>query len=382
MTLFWTLSRATRLLFIFQLLLATASASNPLIPPLQLNLFCNQTQYAEGQPLHFTLLITNTSSQLQYPIVLPSEDSNAAHLFFFNMYDKAKNTTISRYSEACPSIDSGNTKLLWLKPQQQIRIPLTLYADSGTPRHQIHHFDRPIFAGEYLFSVRYQPKGRQYDSLFWFFDSYSKFNPDARFMPSEGIISQTCSLAVYRNDDTLVNIDGKPYYIKTDGHRFFYFSEPMQTITTDIRCIHITNLPPFASTLPRGEYFYSHFADFAEFIRRFDDGDVSEYRKFTDFCPEYLHTEVFDSLKRPVLKAFQMPDGRFYRAEYRQPGNTICKESICFTTEQKCKITTHIFDEEGRWHNSKISYSNPCFEILLEGNKPEQKNTGTADSGI
>jgi hypothetical protein len=337
------------------------------MPPLQIELQCEQNRYAEGQPMRFTLIITNTSTQENYPIVLPAEGSGAAGLFFFNMYDKAKNTTILRYSESCPSLDTGKTNLLWLKPQQQIRIPLTLNADTGTPSHQIHRFDQPIFAGAYFFSVRYQPKGRQHDSLYWFFDSYAKRKAGTYFMPSEGLNSQTCLLSVFRTSDTLVNIDGKPYFIKTDGHRFYYFSEWLNTITTDTRCVHITNLPPFTSELPGGEYYYSHFNDFAEYIRRFDDGDVQEYRKFSDFCPSYLFTEVFDEQKRRTLLAYQMPDTRFYRAEYQQPGNLLIRESLCSQTGTSCRETTFKYDLQGKQVQSKCINTQPCVEMLLNG---------------
>lgn len=332
-----------------------------------MELQCEQNLYAEGQPMRFTLIITNTSTQENYPIVLPAEGSGAAGLFFFNMYDKAKNTTILRYSESCPSVDTGKTNLLWLKPQQQIRIPLTLYADTGTPSHQIHRFDQPIFAGAYFFSVRYQPKGRQHDGLYWFFDSYAKRKAGTHFMPSEGLNSQTCSLSVFRTSDTLVNIDGKPYFIKTDGHRFYYFSDWVNTITTDTRCVHITNLPPFTSELPGGEYYYSHFNDFAEYIRRFDDGDVQEYRKFSDFCPSYLFTEVFDEQKRRTLLAYQMPDTRFYRAEYKQPGNLLIRESLCSQTGTSCRETTFKYDLQGKQVQSKCINTQPCVEMLLDG---------------
>jgi hypothetical protein len=342
-------------------------AANLIMPPLQLELQCDQSRYAEGQPMQFTLIITNQSTQDDYPIVLPAEGPGAAGVFFFNMYDKAKNTRILRYAEACPSLDSGKTNLLWLKPQQQIRIPLTLQAETTTPTHQAHHFEQPVFAGEYLFSVRYQPKGRQHDSLYWFFDSHSKIKPAGHFMPSDGLNSQTCSTSVFRTADTLVSIDGKPYFIKTDGHRFFYFSEWMPTITTDIRCVHITNLPPFASALASEEYYYSHFSDFAEYIRRFDDGDVQEYRKFSDYCPSYLHTQAFDEQKRPTLLAYQMPDARFYRAEYQQPGNLLIRESICSPTGTSCRETTFRYDEQGNLLDSKSSNTQPCVEVYVDG---------------
>jgi hypothetical protein len=351
------------------------------MPPLQIELQCEQNRYAEGQPMRFTLIITNKSTQENYPIVLPAEGSGAAGLFFFNMYDKAKNTTILRYSESCPSVDTGKTNLLWLKPQQQIRIPLTLYADTGTPSHQIHRFDQPIFAGAYFFSVRYQPKGRQHDSLYWFFDSYAKRNAGTHFMPSEGLNSQTCSLSVFRTSDTLVNIDGKPYFIKTDGHRFYYFSDWVNTITTDTRCVHITNLPPFTSELPGGEYYYSHFNDFAEYIRRFDDGDIEEYRKFSDFCPDFLNSHHFDSLKRAILRAYQMPDGQFYKAEYQQPGNLLIREYICNSTGTQCKVTTHFYDSKGNRVKSKSAESHPCTDMYLDGQSRGIKKVRNLESG-
>lgn len=337
------------------------------MPPLQLELQCDQSRYAEGKPMRFTLIITNQSLQDNFPIVLPAEGPEAAKVFFFNMYDKARNTTVLRYAESCPSLDTGKTNLLWLKPQQQIRIPLTLYADTGMPTRQTHHFEYPVFAGEYVFSVRYQPKGRQHDSLYWCFDLKFEKKSGSYFMPLDGMESQPCSTSVFRTADTLVNIDGKPYFIKTDGHLFYYFSEWVNAITTDTRCVHITNLPTFASTLPSGEYYYSHFSDFAEFIRRFDDGDVQEYRKFSDYCPSYLHNEVFDEQKRRTLLAYQMRDTRFYRAEYQQPGNLLIRESLCSPTGTYCRETTHKYDPQGKQIDSKNSTTQPCVEMLLNG---------------
>jgi hypothetical protein len=177
-------------------------------------------------------------------------------------------------------------------------------------------------------------------------------------------------LKVKRSADTIVTIENNKYFIKTDGYMYFYFNENVPNIVTDLRCIHITTLPPDSISLPKNEYFYSHYTDlYAEYISRFDDGDIKEYRKFTDYCPEYLYTEKYNESKQKIFYALQLPDKRFYSVSYAQPVNKILEETICSQDGTLCNVTTYIYDSKGGLLRKDIIQTQPCFEVEINGKK-------------
>lgn len=190
--------------------------------------------------------------------------------------------------------DTGTVQIRYLKPQEQIVVPIYLndfdnYFNYHTQNASHHSFGVPLFAGIYKVNIIYNPKGIPLgDSIYSYYSDFDKDIPNEGKLAihENGAISQMIDLKIKRSSDTIVSIERQKYFIKTDGYMYYYLNEYVEKITTDLRCIHITTLPHYSCTLPTGEYFYSQYTDlYGEFIVRFDDGDIREYRKFSDYCP-------------------------------------------------------------------------------------------------
>ena len=342
--------------------------SQPRHPKLSLELKSSKPEYAEGEVVQLELSITNLDSQLAFPLIVPGTGSNPARLLQLQIFDKANNTRILRYEEPYQPIDSGSTRLQVLAPFEQIKIPLQVFGQDSSFRAGVHHLSNPLFAGTYRFEMVYRPKGRLGDSVYWFFDSYQRPNSDRIFLPGNGISSTPCRISIYRTADTIVRFEGKPLYVREQGGLYYYFSEPVKEITTGVNCIHISNLPEKYVELSSTEYFYSHFTeDFAEYIQRFEDGDIREYRKYRDYCPDYIRTEQYNEQKQLIKHGEKMNDGRYYFATIQQPGNTFLEESICNASGTACATTTYTYGNKRRPVGKKTIMSQPCVELLLNG---------------
>jgi hypothetical protein len=222
-------------------------------------------------------------------------------------------------------------------------------------------------------NVTYNPNGITLgDSIYSYCDDYEKTHSDTRkqLMPTNGMISQMIDLKIKRSADTLVAIERDTFFVKTDGYLYFYFDKYVDKITTDLSCVHITNLPADSCFLRKGEYFYNHFTDlFAEYVVRFDDGDVMEYRKFSDWCPNYLYTERYNAFKQKTHYELQLPNKMFYSVSYHQPGGSIHQEKYCSADGTLCNETTYIYDKKGELRRKEITQTEPCIVVVIDGKK-------------
>lgn len=349
--------------------------------PIQFRLSTDKEFYYEGEKIQFNITISNIDKTNSYPVLIPHTQNTGQKLFYLTAYDKAKNTFLLRYTEDkmlnMLVHDTGSVRIKYLKPQEQIVIPIYLndfenYFNYHTQNASHHSFGVPLFAGNYKIRATYNPNGLALgDSIYNYYNDTDSELPNngKQAMTSEGELTNFCELKIKRSTDSVVNIEGKKYLIKTDGERFFYLSQNLSQIVTDIRCHHITNLPPDSFTI-KNEYFYSHFNDlFAEFISRFDDGDIREYRKFTDWCPSYLYTERYNDFKQKTHYELQLPDKRFYSVAYNQPDGSIHQETYCSTDGTLCNVTTYFYDKNGLLKRKEISQTEPCIEIEVDGKK-------------
>ena len=228
----------------------------------------------------------------------------------------------------------------------------------------------PLFAGKYKVNIIYNPFGIALgDSIYSYYGDFKEPSESSKLaMHENGQQSNMVELIIKRSADTIVSIENHKYYIKTDGHYYYYYSENVKEIISDLRLIHASSLPADSFTMAN-EYYYSHFKNlYSEFITRFDDGDIKEYRKYRDACPEYLFTEKYDDFKNKVLFACQLPDKRFYKITYHQPSNNIHQESYCSPDGSMCILTTYIYNRKGKFIKKKTSQSNPCRDIELQEN--------------
>lgn len=349
--------------------------------PIAFELSTDKESYYEGEKITFNITITNRDKENTHPVLIPHTQNTGQKLLSLNAYDKAKNTILLRYTEdkmlKMMVHDTGSVRIRHLKPLEQIVIPIYLndfenYYNYHTQNASHHSFGVPLFAGVYKVNVAYNPNGIALgDSIYNYYNDTDTDLPNngKLAMTSDGEITNFIELKIKRSADTIVSIERQKYFIKTDGHRYYYLSQNMPKITTDTSCHHITNLPPDSISI-KDEYFYSHFTDlYAEYINRFEDGDIREYRKYSDWCPDYLYTERYNEFKQKTHYAFQLPDKRFYSISYLQPSGNIHQETYCSADGTLCSVTTYVYDKKGKFVRKEISQTQPCIEVEIDGKK-------------
>jgi len=368
------------ILFCFTLAFNTAFA-NLIYHPISFVLSTDKECYYEGEKITFYITITNTSKEFTYPVLLPHTQNVGQKLFYLNAYDKANNTMLLRYTEdkmlKMMVHDTGTVQIRYLKPLEQIVVPIYLndfenYYNYHTQNASHHSFGVPLFAGIYKVNVTYNPNGIALgDSIYNYYNDFDKNIPNngKQLMPEHGHITQMIDLKIKRSADTIVTIERRKYYINTDGYYYYYHSRYTPKISTDTSCHHISNLPPDSCSI-KNDYFYSHFNElYAEGIFRFDDGDMREYRKFTDWCPSYLYTERYNEFKQKTNYELQLPDKRFYSVSYNQPGGSIHQETYCSEDGTLCNVTTYIYNKKGEFIKKRFSQTEPCVEVIIDGKK-------------
>lgn len=368
-------------MFFYLVLSANLALANLIYHPISFILSTDKECYFEGEKITFLITITNNDKERTLPVLLPHTQNTGQKLFYLNAYDKANNTLLLRYSEdrmlKMMVREIGNVNIKYLKPLEQIVVPIYLndfdnYYSYYTQNASHHSFGVPLFAGVYKINVTYNPNGISLgDSIYTYYDGFEKniASDGKQLIPINGQITQMIDLKIKRSADTIVTIERNKYYIKTDGHRFFYLSENLPEITTDTRCHHITDLPPDSCSI-KNDYFYSHFTDlYAEGILRFEDGDIREYRKYSDWCPSYLYTERYNEFKQKTHYELQLPDKRFYSVSYNQPSGSMHQETYCSADGTLCNVITYIYDKEGKLKRKDFSQTQPCIEVEIDGKK-------------
>jgi hypothetical protein len=368
-------------IFILITLLTQQALANLIYHPVTFVLSTDKESYYEGEKITFNITITNTDKARTLPVLLPHTQNTGQKLFYLNAYDKARNTLLLRYTEDkimnMMVHDTGSVKIKYLKPLEKIVVPIYLndfenYYSYYTQNASHHSFGVPLFAGLYKINVTYNPKGIALgDSIYSYYNDFDKNIPynGKQAMPEQGQITQMIDLKIKRSADTVVTIERMTYYINTDGYRYYYNSRYSPKISTDTGCHHITDLPPDSFSMKQ-EYFYSYFYDnFAEYINRFEDGDIREYRKFSDWCPSYLYTERYNEFKQKTHYELQLPDKRFYSISYNQPDGSVHEESYCSADGTLCVITRYVYDKQGILKNKKVVQTSPCREIEINGKK-------------
>ena len=220
-----------KIILLFIVLLSTDIAFADLnYMPIRFSLSTEKESYYEGEKITFFITITNTSKDNTYPVLLPYTQNFGQKLFYLNTYDKANNTQLLRYSEdkmiKMMVHDSGTVKIRYLKPLEQIVVPIYMndfenYYSYHTQTASHHSFGLPLFAGIYKVRIVYAPKGIALgDSLYNYYnDLDTKLLDNGKLaMPEHGDFSNFCILKIKRSTDTIVTIERKKFFIKTDGY--------------------------------------------------------------------------------------------------------------------------------------------------------------------
>ena len=343
--------------------------------PIAFKLNTEKEIYEEGEKITFLITITNTDKQKSYPVLLPHTQNVGQKLIYLNLYDKASNTWLLRATEnsllKMMVHDTGHVKLYTLKPLEQITIPVYWndfenYYSYLTQTASHHSFGIPLFAGVYKINVCYNPNGiASGDSIYSYYDNTEQeIAPNKLAMMSSGELSNTILLKIKKSAKSVLLIEGKKYCTLWDKERnwCWYYLDSIGTGGSNERLVHITSLAIDSFTQLKNEYYYSHFTNiYAEFISRFENGDIKEYRKYRDFCPTEILTEKFNDLNQKYYYAVQLPDKRFYNVTYIQPSGNKLKEMYYSTDGKLCTIIDYIYNKQGEYLKTKTSEIIPCI---------------------
>ena len=347
--------------------------------PLSFKLSTEKDSYYEGEKVTFIISITNTDTDNSHPILLPHTQNTGHKLFYLNLYDKANNTLILRATEdqdmKMMVHDTGSVKIYHLKPQETITYKIYWndfenYYNYHTQNASHHSFGVPLFAGEYKINVIYAPFNQTLGKdLYTYHNNFKSITEESEklVIPEIGLQSNFHLLKIKKSPEKELKIEGETYISWWDEESafFWYYKDSVGTFGANPRLVHITNLPPDSSTLAKGEYFYSHFTDiYAEYVVRFDNGDIKEYRKYRDFCPDALYTEKYNEFGKLFFSATQLPDGRFYSVAYHQPSGNKHQEKYFSRDGTICNIYDYIYDRNGKFVKTKLTQTEPCVYNL------------------
>lgn len=342
--------------------------------PIKFKLSTEKELYEEGEKITFFITITNSDKEKSYPILLPHTQNTGQKLFYLNLYDKANNTSILRATENklihMMVHDTGHVMIRVLKPLEQITIPIYWndfenYYSYLTQTASHHSFGVPLFAGVYKINVCYNPNGIALgDSIYSYYnDTEQEIAPTKLAMTSDGELSNTILVKIKKSANSILLIEGKKYCTHSkERNWYWYYLDSIGNGGSNERLVHITSLPIDSFTQAKNEYFYSHFTNiYAEFITRFENGDIQEYRKYRDNCPDEFLTERYNENKQKYYYAIQLPDGRFYNVTYLQPSGNKKQEMYYSADGKLCTIIDYIYNNQGAFLKTKTSEIIPCI---------------------
>lgn len=122
--------------------------------PISFELSTDKESYYEGEKIKFNITITNTSKENTYPVLLPHTHNVGQKLFYLKAYDEANNSLLLRYTEdkmlKMMVYDTGNVEILYLKPIEQIVVPIYL---NDFEKYYNIHCKYPVFSTGYKLEI-------------------------------------------------------------------------------------------------------------------------------------------------------------------------------------------------------------------------------------
>jgi hypothetical protein len=341
--------------------------------PLSFHLTTTKEIYEEGEMVEFVLTITNTDKNKTYPVVTPGSQNSGLKLIHLDIYDRAKNVFIKRAFEnremnmMIKSI--GINGVVYLKPGEKIAIPF-YWNDQSQPNASYtkpasHHIlNVPLFVGEYLVIANYSPKGVA-DSLYHFLQS-----TDEEQMPNKinfmGIgETAKCTLKIKKAALGKIKIQGVEYncvqYQKDDYYNYYADSNaqkhynPTHAVSTNMGSYHVIS------------FDYSSYPNlYNEYIKRFANGDIQEYRRFANSCPTPILERRFNDAGILIYKGDKLADGSVKKVYYHDD-KRILKEELYSADAKLLTITEFIYNKTKSLRRKRITQRiDPCIEYLLD----------------
>jgi hypothetical protein len=341
--------------------------------PLSFDLKTVKEIYDEGEMVEFILTITNTDKTKTYPVVTPSSQNGGLKLIHLDIYDRAKNVFIKRAfenREMSMFIKSiGINGIVYLKPGEKITIPFYWnnhsQPNASYSKPASHHIlNVPLFVGEYLVVANYSPKGVA-DSLYHFLQ-----NTDEEQVPNKinfmGIgESAKCTLKIKKAPLGKILIQGVEYncvqYHKDDYYHYYADSasqksyNPTHAVSTNIGSYNVIN------------YEYSSYINlYNEYIKRFSNGNIQEYRRFGNSCPSPIFERRFNDSGILVYAADKLHYGSVKIIHYYED-QKILKEEFYSADAKLLTITEFIYNKTGGLRRKEITQRiDPCIVYLLD----------------
>ncbi len=272
--------------------------------------------------------------------------------------------------------DNGTVITKWLQPGEEVIVPMHWndfdnYYSYHTQIASHHSFGVPLFAGEYQVRAFFNPEGNAIgDSLYQYDDGFKNFDPSTKKLTlnAGGETTQPFLLKIRKTHEQSIRIEGKKYLTCAQDGRYLYYIDSIGNGGSNPRLVHITNLPVDSSGFVKknDEYFYSHFDNvFAEYMTRFPDGDIKEYRKYRDVCPDEILTYRFNDSKTKTYYAVKLEDGRFYSIAWHDDGRTHSENY--YSADGTLAIRTdYVYNKKKELLRKKEFQFKPCIDSLLE----------------
>lgn len=133
--------------------------------PIKFELTTASNNYFEGDKIEFILKIKNTDTKKSYPIITPGRVGDGLKLIYLRVYEPDTKFFILRAFESRDinilTKSLGTYSILTLEPEKEINIHF-YWNDSINYFNSIeshHSFNKPLFAGVYMFQAFYDPYG-------------------------------------------------------------------------------------------------------------------------------------------------------------------------------------------------------------------------------
>jgi hypothetical protein len=365
-------------IFTSALLLLIAFSAKADLPfmPFQFELRTAKEIYLEGERVDFILTVTNRDPSRTWPLLLPGQMSAGAKLIYLRVWDVAANLYVLRAKEdrmmQMNTKQLGDYEIKHLKPGEKISYEFcwndeTDNVYSSTASH--HIFDFPLFTGEYNVEMIYNPQGTSAgDTLYHFLNNTEGEQSTTKVNFLTGGGGARCSLKIAKSTLTNIRVQGYQLTIKherEDGY-FYYRSDDSSNY------MHYVEATP-GSTKASGRYYtYVKELPLSEFVTRFDNGNIRQYRKFKNDCPTEVLERDFNEMGMLIRKADRLQNGEVVIINYNLNG-TINTEEIYTADAKQRKLFTYSYSLNGNSRRKTEVFENPCVMHLLEG-KDETEN--------
>lgn len=344
--------------------------------PFLFTLQADKYEYTEGEPIQFTLSIKNKDKEKSYPILLPQDQNRGSKLFYFDLYDAAKNyyrpiETETRNIENAMVHDQDRfPEVMYLKPGESVSF--TAYINnmvaSGNSTAESHHwFSRPLLPGKYNIRGIYNPlKTFTGDSLYNFYTDFEGqiLNGKLNFN-ANGEYTNTCEISIRSNGQEKLVIDfwNENNVLKKVKHAansvIYYINDTMPFARYDF--FENGDVGSLAFFDYKFEKPWRWFLN----IRYFSNGNISYIVKHDDNapCPEDYYVKEFynDTLLKSSTEV--KPDGSVEINEWNELGQ---KTMMGVYTSDRKLYTGFSYHPKSGKIIKKRRIKDPCIDELEE----------------